>query len=77
MRYRELDYLFHRSIIMCRSDLVPRLYAQIEDPLKICLRRRFFAEDAVSKSFGEHLQILTTIKERTRRRPNKGSKNTT
>jgi DNA-binding GntR family transcriptional regulator len=64
LRYRELNYLFHRSIIVVsRSDLVRRLYAQIEGPLKIFLRRMFSAEDAVSKSFGEHLQILAAIEE--------------
>jgi DNA-binding GntR family transcriptional regulator len=62
--YRELNYLFHRSIIVVsRSDLVRRLYAQIEGPLKIFLRRMFSAEDAVSKSFGEHLQIVAAIEE--------------
>lgn len=64
MRYRELNYLFHRSIIVVsRSGLVRRLYAQIEGPLKIFLRRMFFAEGAVPKSFGEHLQILAAIEE--------------
>jgi DNA-binding GntR family transcriptional regulator len=64
LRYRELNYLFHRSIIVVsRSDLVRRLYAQIEGPLKIFLRRMFSADDAVSKSFGEHLQILAAIEE--------------
>ena len=64
MRYRELNYLFHRSIIIVsRSDLIRRLYAQIEGPLKIFLRRMFFVESAVSKSFAEHLQILAAIEE--------------
>jgi DNA-binding GntR family transcriptional regulator len=64
MRYRELNYLFHRSIIVVsRSDLVRRLYAQIEGPLKIFLRRMFFTESAVSKSFAEHLQILAAIEQ--------------
>jgi DNA-binding GntR family transcriptional regulator len=64
MRYRELNYLFHRSIIVVsRSDLVRRLYVQIEGPLKIFLRRMFFVESAVSKSFGEHLEILAAIEE--------------
>lgn len=64
MRYRELNYLFHRSIIVTsRSDLIRRLYAQIEGPLKIFLRRMFFAKGAAPKSFGEHLQILAAIEE--------------
>lgn len=64
MRYRELNYLFHRSIIiMSRSDLIRRLYAQIEGPLKIFLRRMFFVEGAVQKSLSEHLQILAAIEE--------------
>jgi DNA-binding GntR family transcriptional regulator len=64
MRYRELNYRFHRSIVVVsRSDLVRRLYAQLEGPLKIFLRRMFFVEDAVPKSLGEHLQILAAIKE--------------
>jgi DNA-binding GntR family transcriptional regulator len=64
MRYRELNYLFHRSIIVVsRSDLIRRLYAQIEGPLKIFLRRMFFPKGAARKSFGEHLQILAAIEE--------------
>ncbi len=64
MRYRELNYLFHRSIInVSRSGLIRRLYTQIEGPLKIFLRRMFFVEGAVQKSFSEHLQILAAIKE--------------
>ena len=64
MRYRELNYLFHRSIInVSCSGLIRRLYTQIEGPLKIFLRRMFFVEGAVQKSFGEHLQILAAIKE--------------
>lgn len=63
-RYRELNYLFHRSIIAgSRSSLVQRLYAQIEGPLKIFLWRMFFVEGAAQKSFGEHLQILAAIRE--------------
>lgn len=63
-RYRELNYLFHRSIIAgSRSGLVRRLYAQIEGPLKIFLWRMFFAEGATGKSFDEHLQILAAIGE--------------
>lgn len=62
IRYRELNYLFHRSIIVVsRSGLVRRLYSQIEGPLKIFLWRMFFVEGAVPKSFGEHLQILAAI----------------
>jgi DNA-binding GntR family transcriptional regulator len=64
MRYRELNYRFHRSIVVVsRSDLIRRLYAQLEGPLKIFLRRMYFVEDAVPKSLGEHLQILAAIKE--------------
>jgi DNA-binding GntR family transcriptional regulator len=64
IRYRELNYLFHRSIIIVsRSGLVRRLYAQIEGPLKIFLRRMYFAEGTVPRSFGEHLQILAAIEE--------------
>jgi DNA-binding GntR family transcriptional regulator len=64
MRYRELNYRVHRSIVVVsRSDLIRRLYAQIEGPLKIFLRRMFFVEDAVPKSFDEHLQIVAAIEE--------------
>jgi DNA-binding GntR family transcriptional regulator len=64
IRYRELNFLFHRSIIsVSRSGLVRRLYAQIEGPLKIFLRRMFLAEGTVPRSFGEHVQILAAIEE--------------
>jgi len=64
MQYRELNYLFHRSIIVVsRSGLIRRLYAQLEGPLKIFLRRMFFAEDAVQRSLNEHLEILAAIEE--------------
>lgn len=64
MRYRELNFLFHRSIIVVsRSGLIRRLYTQLEGPLKIFLRRMFFVEDAVRKSLDEHLEILAAIEE--------------
>lgn len=62
--YHELNFRFHKTIILLsRSDLLRRLYTQIEGPLKIFLRRSFLAAGAVPKSFGEHMQILDAIKE--------------
>jgi DNA-binding GntR family transcriptional regulator len=40
-----------------------RLYAQIEGPLKVVLRKSFSIEGAASKSFGENLQILEAIEQ--------------
>lgn len=61
-RYRDLNFSFHKTIIvLAQSDLLQRLYAQIEGPLKIVLRKSFSTEGAVPKSFGEHLQILAAI----------------
>ncbi len=62
-RYHELNFSFHKVIILLsRSGLLRRLYVQIEGPLKVFLRRSFSAEGAIPKSFGEHLQLLDTIK---------------
>lgn len=61
-RYRDLNFSFHKTIIiLSQSDLLGRLYAQIEGPLKVVLRKSFSTEGAMPKSFGEHLQILAAI----------------
>ena len=61
-RYRDLNFSFHETIIiLSQSDLLGRLYAQIEGPLKIVLRKSFSSEGAMPKSFSEHLQILEAI----------------
>lgn len=63
-RYHDLNFSFHKTIIiLSQSDLLRRLYAQIEGPLKVVLRRSFSMEGAVSKSFGEHLQICDAIEQ--------------
>jgi DNA-binding GntR family transcriptional regulator len=63
-RYHELNFAFHKTIILLsRSQLIRRLYAQIEGPLKIFLRLSFSTAGAVPKSFGEHLQLLAAIRE--------------
>ena len=62
--YHELNFSFHKTIIiLSQSDLLRRLYAQIEGPLKVVLRKSFSAEGAVPKSFGGHLQILDAIEQ--------------
>jgi DNA-binding GntR family transcriptional regulator len=61
-RYHELNFSFHKTIIvLSQSDLLSRLYSQIEGPLKVVLRRTFSTEGAVPKSFGEHLQLIDAI----------------
>jgi DNA-binding GntR family transcriptional regulator len=59
----ELNFSFHKTIILSQSDLLRCLYAQIEDPLKVVLRKSFSTEGAVPKSFGRHLQILDAIEQ--------------
>lgn len=62
--YHDLNFSFHKAIIiLSQSDLLRRLYAQIEGPLKVVLRKSFSTEGAVPKSFGEHLQILDAIEQ--------------
>src|SRR4028119_740563 len=62
--YHELNFSFHKTIIiLSQSDLLRGLYAQIEGPLKVVLRKSFSTEGAVPKSFGGHLQILDAIKQ--------------
>lgn len=62
--YHDLNFLFHKTIvILSQSDLLRRLYAQIEGPLKVVLRKSFSTEGVVPKSFGGHLQILDAIKQ--------------
>ncbi len=61
-RYRDLNFSFHKTIIvLSQSDLLGRLYARIEGPLKVVLRKSFSTSGAMPKSFGEHLQILEAI----------------
>jgi DNA-binding GntR family transcriptional regulator len=63
-RYHDLNFRFHKTIIiLSQSDLLRRLYARIEGPLKIFLRRSFSTQGAVPKSFGEHLQLLVAIEQ--------------
>ena len=63
-RYHDLNFSFHKTIIiLSQSDLLRRLYAQIEGPLKVVLRKSFSMEGAVPKSFGEHLQICDAIEQ--------------
>jgi DNA-binding GntR family transcriptional regulator len=63
-RYHELNFSFHKSIILLSSSsLLERLYERIEGPLKVVLRRSFSTEGAVPKSFGEHLSLLKAIEE--------------
>jgi DNA-binding GntR family transcriptional regulator len=62
--YHDLNFSFHKTIIiLSQSDLLRRLYAQIEGPLKVVLRKSFSTEGAVPKSFGGHLQILDAIEQ--------------
>lgn len=62
--YHDLNFSFHKTIIiLSQSDLLRRLYEQIEGPLKVVLRKSFSTEGAVPKSFGGHLQILDAIEQ--------------
>lgn len=62
-RYHELNFSFHKSIILLsKSSLLERLYERIEGPLKVVLRRSFSTDGAVPKSLDEHVSLLEAIK---------------
>ena len=64
MRYRELNYLFHRSIIVVsRSGSDPPALRTDRRPTEDLPPTYVLRQGRGAKSFGEHLQILAAIEE--------------
>ncbi|MBX6762324.1 MAG: GntR family transcriptional regulator [Rubrobacteraceae bacterium] len=61
-RYHDLNFAFHKALIQASgSELLDRLYRQIEGPLRVFLRLSFLDPEVVAASLRDHAELVGAI----------------
>jgi DNA-binding GntR family transcriptional regulator len=61
--YHDLNFAFHKALIQASgSELLDRLYRQIEGPLRVFLRLSFMDPEVVSSSLQDHAALVEAVR---------------
>ncbi|WP_273841484.1 GntR family transcriptional regulator [Rubrobacter calidifluminis] len=61
--YHDLNFAFHKALIQASgSELLDRLYRQIEGPLRVFLRLSFLDPEVVAASTRDHAELVEAIR---------------
>lgn len=62
-RYHDLNFAFHKALIQASdSELLDRLYRQIEGPLRVFLRLSFMDPEVVASSLQDHAALIEAVR---------------